>query len=638
MKIHSALLASFLALTLHAAPPPESGDLLEIAKADFGAVKSHKSTTSLVEENGQTTGIKVEFAADPGFPGVRIPAPPEGWDLSEYTGIVAEITNQGSNPLGVALRVDNKGPGEPYNTEGGKIAPGETKSVTVKFGFSYGGNPAFALDPAAIVGMQVFASKPATDGAFVIRSLKPIKGSAAPATSAAKPPAAGAENTNAPSIGGELVDFTKEINLSAFKFNHAQAAVEDGKIKATFATTTSYPTLHFPIPAGGWNLSAFGGIQVTLTNPGAEPVTAVLRADNAGDWKKSPWNSQSQKIAPGATETIKLVFGEDNGKAAFALDSTRVTAIQVFLAKPKQDTTLLLSDLKAWGSPGASTSKASLSSLADRKTPVTPPDWLGKRPPVEGDWTLTFEDNFDGSAIDAKKWEASNSHFSKFFFYQKEKAGVEGGVLKLGAEKKPVEGREYISGQLTGFGKWAQSYGYFEARVKLPATRGFWPAFWLMPDRDVNGPTDQQSIWNRNSTKWGGMEFDILEHLSEWGPGRHNVAVHWDGYGDMHKAWGDTHVYYGPTPDGWHNFGMLWEPGKLTWFIDGQKKAEWINDRVGSVPCHLLLSLQLGGWATKNIDLSRISETFDVDYVRVWQRPDLAEAATKVDLTIPAKK
>lgn len=453
----------------------------------------------------------------------------------------------------------------------------------------------------------------------------------------AEPPSAG-ENMNAPSIGGELLDLTQVADLSQFKQNHCSIAQEGDGLKVTFVPTGAYPNVGFPVPEGGWNLSAFGGVEITVTNPGTEIVTAVLRVDNAGDWKESPWNSQTKKIAPGATETIRLVFGENNGKMAFALDPTRITGIQLFLPNPKQDVTLVVRDLKAYGSPKAASSKAALSSPADRHIPVTPPDWLGQRPPVPGDWTLTFEETFDGPGIDETKWNISTSHFSKFFFYQKEMVSVENGMLKLGAAKKPVEGREYISGQIGGFGKWAQSYGYFEARVRLPTTRGFWPAFWLMPDRDIHGPTDQQSIWNRNSTKWGGMEFDILEHLSEWGPGRHNVAVHWDGYGEMHKAWGDSQVYYGPTPDGWHTFGMLWEPGKLTWFIDGQKKAEWENDRVGSVPAHLLLSLQLGGWATKDIDLSKINETFDVDWVRVWQRADLAEAAARVDLSIPAKK
>lgn len=623
---------------LHAVSPPDSGELLEFALEDFAAVKGHKSTVSELEENGKATGIKVEYSADPGYPGVKIPAPPEGWDLSAYTGVKAEISNTGSSPVSVALRVDNKGPGEPYNTEAAKIAPGETKTIVVKFGFSYGGNPAFQLDPGAIVAMQVFAAKPGVDGSFVIKSIKPFKADDASAATPAKPAAKAGENTTSPSIGGELLDLSKDPSLARFKFNKATASLEDGKIKVEYSNATSYPSIQFPVPAGGWNLSAFGGIQVTVTNPGSDPVTAILRADNPGDWKQSPWNTQSKQIAPGATETIQLIFGENNGTAAYPLDSTRVSGIQVFLAKPKQPATLVLSDLKASGSPRAGASKTALNSPMDRQTPVKPPEWLGKRPPVEGDWALTFDENFDGNTLDEKRWNASNSHFSKFFFYQREKAAVENGVLKLGAEKKSVEGREYISGQVEGFGKWAQSYGYFEARVKLPTTRGFWPAFWLMPDRNVNGPTDQQSIWNRNSTKWGGMEFDILEHLSEWGPGRHNVAVHWDGYGELHKAWGDTQVYYGPTPDGWHAFGMLWEPGKLTWYIDGQKKAEWVNERVGQVPCHMLLSLQLGGWATKDIDMSKINETFDIDYVRVWQRKDLADAAAKVDLSIPSKK
>jgi len=630
MKIAFAVLAAtiFTSLALRAEIP----DLLSFAKSDPSALKEHKTVVSFAEDKGE---VRVQYTPDAGYPGVKIPAPPEGWNLSEYQGVEAEITNDSATARGIALRVDNKG-AESSNTETVKIGPGATKTIKVRFGYSHG-NPAYKLDPAAIVSLLVFVNKPTEDGAFVIRNVRPFKADAAASSEA--PPSTGAgENATSPNIGGELLDLTKSDALTGFRFFHSQATIADGKIKATFATDTDYPRLQFPIPAGGWNLSAFGGVQVLVTNKGSDPVTVVLRVDNPGDWKTSPWNLQSVKIGPDSTELLQVVFGQSNGKPGFALDTTRVTGIQVYLTKPKQEATLELSDLKAYGSPDAAAGKSALTSQADRTIPVTPPDWLGQRPPIEGDWTLTFEDTFDGKALDPAKWAASNSHFSKFFFYQNEMVRVEDGVLKLSAEKKPVEGREYISGQVTGFGKWAQSYGYYEARVKLPSTRGFWPAFWLMPDRDIKGSTDQQSIWNRNSTKWGGMEFDILEHLSEWGPGRNNVAVHWDGYADLHKAWGDTHVYYGPTADGWHNFGMLWEPGKLTWYIDGKKTAEWENPRVGTIPSHLLLSLQLGGWATKNIDLSKINETFDIDYVRVWQRKDLAEAAAKVDLSIPEKK
>ena len=178
---------------------------------------------------------------------------------------------------------------------------------------------------------------------------------------------------------------------------------------------------------------------------------------------------------------------------------------------------------------------------------------------------------------------------------------------------------EYTTGHIVTYDKWRQKYGYFEARVKLPTARGLWPAFWMMPDR---GPEGGPEGWRRESTSDGGMEIDILEHLTEWGPGRNNVALHWDGYGKNHQSWGTSNIYYGPTPDGWHNFGVLWEPGKLTWYIDGIKKAEYENERVSSIPSYLLVNLQMGGWATKDVDEAKLPDYYQIDYVRAWQLKD----------------
>jgi beta-glucanase (GH16 family) len=138
----------------------------------------------------------------------------------------------------------------------------------------------------------------------------------------------------------------------------------------------------------------------------------------------------------------------------------------------------------------------------------------------------------------------------------------------------------------------------------------------MMPDRGAASGLNQ---WQRRDTGNGAMEIDILEHLTEWGPGRNNVAVHWDGYGENHKAWGTSQIYFGPTPDGWHNFGLLWEPGKLTWFVDGKKVVEYANERVSNVLSYLKLNVQLGGWATKDIEDSKLPDFFKVDHVRAWQ-------------------
>ena len=39
-------------------------------------------------------------------------------------------------------------------------------------------------------------------------------------------------------------------------------------------------------------------------------------------------------------------------------------------------------------------------SIVARASPAELPDWLGKRPPVEGEWIKTLDDEFDGPAID----------------------------------------------------------------------------------------------------------------------------------------------------------------------------------------------------------------------------------------------
>ncbi|HSI09557.1 MAG TPA: glycoside hydrolase family 16 protein, partial [Rariglobus sp.] len=382
----------------------------------------------------------------------------------------------------------------------------------------------------------------------------------------------------------------------------------------------------------GLDLSAFAGIELTAHNPGLHAVVANLRVENrpnarAQELGQNPWNTEKLVIKPGETVPLRLTFGQNNGSPGYDLHAGRVSAIQLFLIKPMPDSTLVLSDLKAWGSAGDRAASTVLTKPADRTLPVTPPAWLGQRPPVEGNWVQTLDENFDGEKLNDKLWTPSfpwdGLQPGQLQRYSAENVTVTGGHARFKAEKRrghhnddPARpARDYTSGIIQSYDKWTQLYGYMESRIKLPTTRGLWPAFWMMPDRGAASGLD---LWKRRSTSKGAMEIDIMEHLCEWGPGRHNAAVHWDDYGDNHKAWGSS-IFYGPTPDGWHVFGVLWEPGKLTWFIDGKKAAEWENERVSTVPGYLKLNIQIGGWATKNVDDASLPDYMTVDYVRAWQ-------------------
>ncbi len=63
---------------------------------------------------------------------------------------------------------------------------------------------------------------------------------------------------------------------------------------------------------------------------------------------------------------------------------------------------------------------------------------------------------------------------------------VHDGVLSIVASRTPPElkpvlfDNEYVSGILTTQNSFAQKYGYFEIRAKIPVGTGVWPAFWLL--------------------------------------------------------------------------------------------------------------------------------------------------------------
>jgi hypothetical protein len=63
---------------------------------------------------------------------------------------------------------------------------------------------------------------------------------------------------------------------------------------------------------------------------------------------------------------------------------------------------------------------------------------------------------------------------------------VRNGVLSIVASRTPPElqaalfDNPYISGILTTQASFAQKYGYFEIRSKIPVGTGVWPAFWML--------------------------------------------------------------------------------------------------------------------------------------------------------------
>jgi beta-glucanase (GH16 family) len=82
-----------------------------------------------------------------------------------------------------------------------------------------------------------------------------------------------------------------------------------------------------------------------------------------------------------------------------------------------------------------------------------------------------------------------------------------------------VGGRPYLSGQLQTKGSFAQQYGYFEARAKLPQGAGVSGAFWLLP-ADGSWPPELDVVESD-----GGGALAMTAHTLQ--TGAHTANEHW---------------------------------------------------------------------------------------------------------------
>lgn len=224
-----------------------------------------------------------------------------------------------------------------------------------------------------------------------------------------------------------------------------------------------------------------------------------------------------------------------------------------------------------------------------------------------------FEEGFSGNQIDHSTWSVGNfaaSNNNELQFYHPDQVSVGNGVLRLRADRDPTWqfGREYLSGQVRTWQEW--SYGRVEVRAKVPWGQGFWPAIWMLP-RDVPWPA--------------GGELDIMEARGDL-PYRISSAVHWGWDVPNHQYVSQAYESGANFQAGFHTYAMEWDVGTVGFFVDGVEHWRVYEPAVGipGTPKSLVLNLAVGGdysgfpdWTTP------FPSAFEIDYVRVWQRPEI---------------
>lgn len=247
-------------------------------------------------------------------------------------------------------------------------------------------------------------------------------------------------------------------------------------------------------------------------------------------------------------------------------------------------------------------------------------------------YQLVWHDEFDtdGAPNPANwKFERGFVRNEEAQWYQANNASVKAGMLVIEARKETVpnpsytgagdwrtsrQTADYTSASLNTSGLQSFQYGHFEMRGRIPTAAGMWPAWWTL---GVSGE------WPSNG------EIDIMEFYQAkvlanvaCGTGTRYTAK-WDSVTKSLTALGTAWA------SSFHVWTMDWDADNIVLSIDGQPLnttalSSMLNPN-GVSPfkqkAYVLLNVAVGGQNGGSPAQTTFPQRFEVDYVRVFQKP-----------------
>ncbi|ULC58446.1 glycoside hydrolase family 16 protein [Flaviramulus sp. BrNp1-15] len=202
----------------------------------------------------------------------------------------------------------------------------------------------------------------------------------------------------------------------------------------------------------------------------------------------------------------------------------------------------------------------------------------------------------------------------QYYTDRAENVTVQNGVLIITARQEDFNESSYTSARLITKGKFEQTYGRFEARIRLPYGQGIWPAFWLLGD-DSNGT----QVWPQIG------EIDIMEYVGNE-PSRIFGTVHGPGYSGGESISKFYDLGNSRFDTGFHIFGIEWGPDYINYYVDDvlynqitpeDVPGEWVFNRG---PFYIILNIAVGGALPGSPNAETVfPQTMLVDYVRVYK-------------------
>ncbi len=252
------------------------------------------------------------------------------------------------------------------------------------------------------------------------------------------------------------------------------------------------------------------------------------------------------------------------------------------------------------------TAKSSSGASINKSTPVTVT--VTATAPV-----LIWSDEFNTDGLpNSSKWGYDlgaggwGNNEVQYYTSRADNAVVLNGMLKITLKKEDYSGSNYTSARLRTKDKFSFQYGKVEARAKLPAGGGTWPAIWALGS-------------NIGTVGWPACgEIDIMEHI-----GNNLNTI----YGTLHypgrsggNANGATKVISNATTE-FHIYTLEWSATEIKMLVDGELIHSVTNS--ASLPFNhhffLICNVAMGGNFGGAVDAAVTSASMEIDYIRVYQ-------------------
>ena len=253
-------------------------------------------------------------------------------------------------------------------------------------------------------------------------------------------------------------------------------------------------------------------------------------------------------------------------------------------------------------------------------------------------WEATFREEFDGSSLDTAQWRYRQLDFynpagSRQCSKSDESAvAVSEGTLKLQVRRDPQRAGEqcvtpeygthgyYLNGHVSTEETFTFTHGVAAARVKFQRGRGQHGAFWLQRSGSAAAVPGQPFV--------SGAEIDVAEFFGEGYPegGLAAFIYYLNAQNENEKVGGvwPKATRQLPAGDSWwssyHVFSVEWTPQEYVVRVDDREVFR-TSEGVSGVEQYLILSLLSSDWELARLDESTLPSTMEVDWVRVWQRP-----------------